>query len=186
VPPKAVTTYYLEIRDPRDLRSKCSPRGDVALVRILPPLPELNRFFYTSVGGDWHWTDRLAWPYQKWLAYLDRPELETWMLTAAAGIPAGYFELESQAGQDVEIAYFGLLPSFVGAGLGGYLLTCAIERGWARGARRVWVHTCTLDHPQALANYQARGMRLYKEETAIQDVAPRSPGPWLGAFPDGR
>jgi GNAT superfamily N-acetyltransferase len=70
----------------------------------------------------------------------------------------GYYELEAQPGKDVEIAYFGFLPSFVGAGLGGHLPRCAIERGSAMGARRVWVHTCTLDHPQALANYHARGM----------------------------
>ena len=179
---KPVTTYYLETRAPRDLRAKRSPRRDLALVRLLPPMPVLNRFFYTAVGADWHWTDRLPWPYQRWLDYLNRAELETWMLTVQ-GVPAGYYELETQPGQEVEIAYFGLLPCFVGGGLGGHLLTCAIERGWAIGARRVWVHTCTLDHPQALANYQARGMRLYKEETKVEDIAGQSPGPWPGAFP---
>lgn len=168
----AVTTYYLEMRDPRDLLPKRSPRSDLALVRIDPPMPELNRFFYTAVGGDWYWNDRLPWPHQRWLDYLNRPELETWMLTVQ-GVPAGYYELEAQPDQDVEIAYFGLLPRHVGAGLGGHLLTSAIERGWAMGARRVWVHTCTLDHPQALANYQARGMRLYKEETLLSE-----PGAW--------
>lgn len=183
MPPTAVTTYYLETRDPRDLRAKRSPRRDLALVRLLPPMPVLNRFFYTAVGADWYWTDRLPWPYQRWLDYVNRAELETWMLTVQ-GVPAGYYELESQPSQDVEIAYFGLLPSFVGCGLGGHLLTCAIERGWAMGARRVWVHTCTLDHPQALANYEARGLHLYKEESKVEDVAARSPGPWPGAFPE--
>jgi GNAT superfamily N-acetyltransferase len=110
-------------------------------------------------------------------------------------VPAGYFELEAQppsppsplpqgeGGIDVEIAYFGLLPQFVGCGLGSHLLTCAIECGWKMGARRVWVHTCTLDHPQALANYQARGMRLYKEETKVEELTARPPGPWPGALP---
>lgn len=180
MPPTAVTTYYLEMLDPRELRPKGSPRGDLALVRIAPPVPELNRFFYTAVGGAWWWHDRLPWTYRHWLDYLERPELQTWMLSAA-GIPAGYFELEAQADASVEVAYFGLLPGFIGAGLGGHLLTCAIERGFAMGARRVWLHTCTLDHPQALANYQARGMRLFKEESAIMEIAEKSCGPWPGA-----
>jgi GNAT superfamily N-acetyltransferase len=177
-----VTTYYLEMRDPRELRPKRSPRTDIALVRVAPPMPELNRFFYTAVGGGWWWHDRLPWTYRHWLEYLNRPELETWMLTAG-GLPAGYFELESQAGGDVEVVYFGLLPSAIGGGLGGHLLTFAIERGWAMGASRVWLHTCTLDHPQALANYQARGMRLYKEESEMKDEPVCPVGPWQGAFP---
>jgi GNAT superfamily N-acetyltransferase len=178
----SVTTYHLEILDPRELRPKRSSRADVALVRVDPPMPELNRFFYTTVGGDWHWTDRLPWTMQQWLDYLNRPELETWMLTVA-GIPAGYFELEAQAQASVEVAYFGLVPRFVGCGLGGHLLTCAIERGFAMGAQRVWLHTCTLDHPQALPNYQARGLRLFKEETELKDEAQTPIGPWPGAYP---
>jgi GNAT superfamily N-acetyltransferase len=183
MPPTPVTTYYLEMLDPQHLRPKRSPRSDVALVRIDPPMPELNRFFYATVGGDWHWTYRLPWTYQHWRDYLNRPELETWMLSAR-GIPAGYFELELQPENDVEIAYFGLLPSFVGGGLGSHLLTCAIERGWGMGARRVWVHTCTLDHPLALVNYQARGMNLYKQTTAVEEVAMQPVGPWPRAHPE--
>ncbi|MBI2805443.1 MAG: GNAT family N-acetyltransferase [Planctomycetes bacterium] len=184
MPLTPVTTYSLEMLDPRDLRPKRSPRADVVLVRIDRPMPELNRFFYTTVGASWHWVDRLPWTYQRWHDYLNRSDLETWMLTVA-GVPAGYFELEVQPEANVEIAYFGLLPQFVGAGLGGHLLTCAIEQGWATGAKRVWVHTCTLDHPQALANYQARGMRLFKEETKLEEVAVNPIGPWPGAFVPG-
>jgi ribosomal protein S18 acetylase RimI-like enzyme len=183
MPPISVTTYYLEMHKPRDLRPKRSPRTDLTLGRVVTPSPELNRFFYTTVGADWYWTVRLPWTYQRWLEYLNRPELVTWILSVQ-GVPAGYFELEAQPGPEVEIAYFGLLPQFVGTGLGGHLLTCAIERGWARGARRVWVHTCSLDHPQALANYQARGMTLYKQETQLEEQPSRSPGPWPGAFPE--
>lgn len=183
MPLTSVTTYYLEMNDPRELRPKRSTRDDVTLSLIHPPMPELNRFFYTAVGADWYWLDRLPWTYARWRAYLSRPELETWML-AVAGTPAGYFELEKQPEANVEICYFGLLPAFVGAGLGGHLLTCAIERGFAMGARRVWVHTCTQDHPQALANYQARGLRLYKEETSIVDQPVQSSGPWPGSHDD--
>src|SRR5262245_17921641 len=116
----------------RELRPKRSPRGDLVFARVPKPFPELNRFFYTAVGGDWYWTDRLPWTHDRWLQWLDRPELETWVLSAA-GIPAGYVELEKQPGPDVELAYFGLLPAFIGHGLGGHLLTVAIERAWAMG-----------------------------------------------------
>jgi GNAT superfamily N-acetyltransferase len=180
MPHVPVTTWYLQMLDPRELRPKRSPRTDLALVRVAPPMPELNRFFYTAVGGDWFWFDRLPWSYQEWLDYLNRPELETWMLTAA-GVPAGYFELELQPDNSVELAYFGLLPNYVGVGLGGHLLTCAIEQGWATGANRVWLHTCSLDHPHALANYHARGLRLYDEATATFDVPTQSCGPWPNA-----
>ena len=78
------------------------------------------------------------------------------------GTPAGYFELDDQDG-DVEIAYFGLLPQFLGKGLGGGFLTAAVEKAWEMGAARVWVHTCSLDHPNALKNYQARGFQIYRE-----------------------
>lgn len=177
----AVTTYHLEILDPRELRPKRSNRSDVALVRVDRPMPELNRFFYTAVGGAWHWTDRLPWSYAQWMEWLDRPELETWMLTVA-GVPAGYFELEAQPGDSIEVAYFGLLPQFIGMGLGGHLLTGGIERGFAR-AKRVWLHTCTLDHPQALANYQARGLRLFDQEIDTREIAMPPIGPWPGAYP---
>src|SRR5262249_46670039 len=139
-----------------------------------------NRFLYTAVGGDWYWTDRLPWTYRQWRQYLERPELETWVLSVG-GVPAGYFELKAQAGGGIEGAYFGLLPALVGGGLGGHLLTAAVERGWARGARRVWLHTCTLDHPQALANYRARGFRVYRVETEVKEEPDAPPGPWPGA-----
>ena len=82
----------------------------------------------------------------------------------------------------MEIVYFGLLPQFVGAGLGSHLLTCTVERAWGMGARRVWVHTCTLDHPQALANYYARGFRLFKEEVHDEVLPARPIGPWPWAY----
>ncbi len=143
-------------------------------------MPELNRFFYTAIGGDWYWLERLAWTYAEWLKYLARPELHTWIVTVE-GIPAGYFELEKQPGDDVEIVYFGLLPAFVEAGIGGWALTQAIERAWEMGARRVWVHTCDLDHPRALANYLARGFTVFKTETKHEDLPERSVGPWPGS-----
>jgi GNAT superfamily N-acetyltransferase len=177
----SVTTYYLEMTSPAELRAKRVDRPGLAVGKVPSPMPELNRFFYTAIGGDWFWTDRLPWSYQKWMEYLNRPDLQTWVVSVD-GVPAGYFELEKQPGDSVEIAYFGLLPQFVGQGVGGYALTQTIERAWAMPAKRVWVHTCTLDHPSALANYQARGLRLYKQETEEKEL-PAPPGPWPGARP---
>jgi GNAT superfamily N-acetyltransferase len=114
------------------------------------------------------------------LAYLDRPELETW-IAYVAGTPAGYFELERQSGGDVELAYFGLLPGFIGEGLGGRLLAAAITRAWEMGARRVWVHTCDLDHPRALTNYRARGFRIFRTEPKIEELPDEPLEPWPGA-----
>jgi GNAT superfamily N-acetyltransferase len=177
-----VTTWYLEMISPGDLRPKRSDRPGLAIVGVDVPTPELNRFFYTAIGGRWYWIDRLPWTYAQWLRYLERPELQTWIFFVA-GLPAGYFELEWQAGGDVEVAYFGLLPRYIGQGLGGHLLTAAVERAWQWGARRVWVHTCSLDHPAALAHYQARGFRQYREESKDEDLPPCTPGPWPGAGP---
>lgn len=96
-----------------------------------------------------------------------------------AGNPAGYFGLEAQPSGDIEIAYFGLLPQFIG--LGGYLLIRAIKVAWELNAARVWVNTCSLDHPKALANYRARGLQIYQVKTAPRDLPQIPPGPWPGA-----
>lgn len=176
-----VTTTYLEMRDPAQLRRAGSPVVAATIVRAELPSPALNRFLYSAVGGDWHWTDRLSWPHGRWQQYLDRPQVQTWVLYVR-GTPAGYIELEAQDDGNVELAYFGLIREFIGQGLGGYLLSVGIEKAWAlAGARRVWVHTCTLDGEHALANYQARGMTVYKIESTEKDIG-TTPGPWPGAY----
>ena len=175
-----VITYYLEMTDPDDLRPKHIEHSDLEIKQAKVPSPEFNRFLYTSVGGDWYWIDRLNWTYQQWLEWVDRPELQTWV-AYVSGTPAGYFELEAQSNENVEIASLGLLPQFIGKGLGGHLLTVAIERVWHMGASRIRVHTCTLDHASALANYCARGFRIFREETTPQDMPENPPGPWPGA-----
>ena len=175
-----VTTYYLEMREPAWLRVSSRPPDDIELKQATVPCPELNRFLYTAVGGHWFWTDRLAWTYDQWLAYLSRPELETWV-ALASGTPAGYVELESRPHGQVEIVYFGLLSQFIGRGIGGYLLTFAIERAWQMNAVRISVGTCTLDHPNALGNYQRRGFQIYKEVVSYKELPETTPGPWPGA-----
>lgn len=179
-----VRTTWLEMLSPAALRPSPRVPAEVLLRRAGIPSPELSRFLYTAVGGAWHWRDRLPWTWAQWIAWLGRPEVETWVLYKS-GTPAGYFELEAQLGGSVEIAYFGLLPSFTGQGLGGYLLTQAVERAWTMlpppGVRRVYVHTCTMDHPRAQANYRARGFQVFREEEAEMDLPDTAPGPWPGA-----
>ncbi|MDP9140614.1 MAG: GNAT family N-acetyltransferase [Pseudomonadota bacterium] len=178
--PVAVTTWYLELRDPTRLRASSVPQPAPLMLRAEQPLPMLNRFLYTAVGGHWYWRDRLVWSYARWMRWLDRPQLHTWVMYVS-GTPAGYIELEQQDGGDVEIAYFGLMREFTGRGLGGHLLSDGIARAWALpGTKRVWVHTCSLDGPAALGNYQARGMVQYQQETRMVNLPDQPEGPWLG------
>jgi GNAT superfamily N-acetyltransferase len=122
---------------------------------------QFNRDLYFRVGEQWEWIDRRPWPDERWKEYAMAPELHTFAGYYDESL-AGYYELRRENG--IEIAYFGLLPEFIGLGLGGALLTNAIEVAWRMepNPSRVWVHTCNRDHPQALANYQARGMVVYK------------------------
>ena len=173
-----ITTYYLEITSAGELRPS-SRAVDVKFARAAVPLPELNRFLYATVGRQWQWVDRLEWSREQWLAWLDRPELET-HIAYVRGTPAGYFELESQREGNVEVAYFGVIEEFIGQGVGGALLTRAVERGFETGAKRVWLHTCTLDHPHALGNYLARGFRIFREESTTKEHRPRASWPWYG------
>jgi GNAT superfamily N-acetyltransferase len=181
---RTVVTTYLEMRTPAELRRARPPPENFPILRAEVPCPELNAFLYAAVGASWHWYQRRAWSHAQWHAWLDRPELETWV-GYVGGNPAGYFELEFQADAGAEIAYFGLLPQFIGRGLGGPLLTAAIERGWERGAERVWVHTCNLDHPSALRNYLARGLRIYDRETETIDLPDGPLEPWSGSRATG-
>lgn len=180
---REIEIWSLEMTSPADLRPSPARAAGFRVEQARIPTPELNRFFYTAVGGDWYWIDRLGWTREQWLAWLDRPELETW-IGYLDGTPAGYFELERQPQGEtmsVEIAYFGLLPGFTGRGIGGALLTAAVERAWALGAARVWLHTCSLDAPAALENYRKRGFRRFRTETAEKDFPDAPPGPWPGA-----
>lgn len=133
--------------------------------------PPLYRELYAGVGGAYHWRDRLVWTDDQLRAHLARPDVTTWVLREG-GIPRGFFELAGQADGSVEIAYFGLMPAAIGRGLGRALLTAAIDRAWDREPvpSRVWLHTCTLDHPAALSNYLARGFQVTHAERYTADV----------------
>jgi GNAT superfamily N-acetyltransferase len=162
--PKRAVRTFLEMSDPADLSPSPAPARNVRIDNEVRCPPALWRWLYTEVGRQYNWVDRLAWTDDEIARYLSDPALELWILRVDAAI-AGYFELRADAEGAVEIAYFGLLPDFLGQGLGKYLLTRAVERAWERGATRVWLHTSSLDHSSALPNYLARGFSVWKQES---------------------
>jgi len=169
MPRVAVTRTYLELLKPGDLVA--APSGDLRLrlERVEECPASFHRYLYAEVGRAFHWVDRLGWTDEETLAYLASPTVSLWVLYLS-GAPAGYFELKRHEDGSVEIAYFGLLPEFTRRGFGKHLLTEAVAQAWAQGARRVWLHTCTLDDAAALPNYVARGFRSFKTEGYVADV----------------
>ena len=165
-----IVTYHLEMTKPDDLRPSAAVHKNAEVREATVTCPELNRMFYETVGSDWSWTSRLTWSETRWQEYVGRPELRTW-IGYLSETPMGYFELETQPNANVEIRIFGLLPSFLGKRLGSWFLTKAVQTAWTLEANRVWVHTCSLDHPIALANYKARGFKQFKEETHTAEEA---------------
>jgi GNAT superfamily N-acetyltransferase len=184
-----VTTTHLEQTSPRQLvpgSRPLPPAAQVVLVRDISA--DFSKFLYRCVGSGWNWADRLPLTRRQWDAILRAPGAETWVLWID-GAPAGYVELmgrRAAGGTEVEILYFGLFPEFLGRGLGGALLAEGMLQAWQLHDRwpgfepvcRVWVHTCSLDGPAALANYQGRGMAVFKTEA--DDVVPQdaSAGLW--------
>ena len=155
-----IVRTHLEIDDPRLLRPAGQPRlQGVEIARVQPPDGELSRWFYVEVGTPHRWIDNLGRSAADWQAWAER--VETWVATVARE-RAGYYELRADDGS-VEVAYFGLLARFQGVGLGGFLLTHALRRGFDL-APRVWLHTNTQDGAAALPNYLARGLRAFRTE----------------------
>lgn len=159
-----VTTTYLEMLSPHELKARHAPQR-LTVREITAPQWHLNRSLYFTVGEQWQWFDKRPWSDEQWCAYATDPALRTF-LGDSEGEIAGYYELHRD-GSEIEIAYFGLMPAFIGRRLGGALLTDAIEQAWRWDASRVWVHTCTLDHPAALQNYVARGFRICNTSTHL-------------------
>ena len=162
------TVTYLEMTEPSGLVGGRVEDPGVTLVEVRHCTNSYYLYLYTEVGREYDWVERRRWAPERLRAVLDDPGVRLWVLEVE-GCPAGYFELARDAEGGVEIAYFGLLPEFVGRGLGRHLLTAAVETAWSLDPRpsRVWLHTCTLDHPQALPNYVARGFRPYKTDEEI-------------------
>ena len=169
MPAVDVLRTYLRLESRADFKpSPCpDPRARVEQVHGAPA--SFFRYLYAEVGREWHWVDRLPWTDEQLRERLAKPGV-TLHLLSVAGAPAGYFELEKHEDGSVEVAYFGLLPEFVGRGLGGYLLSEAVVAAWALRPTRVWLHTCTLDARAALPNYLARGFRPFKEEHYVAQL----------------
>ncbi len=159
-----VDRNYLEINSIKDLKVSKKPNENCKILLINPPDFQLNKFFYKQVGKDYKWTDRLVWKDSKWISYVENTNVKTYILKDRENL-IGYFEiiLDFQKKQS-EIAYFGILSEYFGKKYGGYLLSEAIIKSFENSIGRVWVHTCSLDHKNALKNYQARGMKIFKSE----------------------
>ncbi|MDB9746829.1 GNAT family N-acetyltransferase [Candidatus Pelagibacter sp.] len=163
---ETINRNYLEIKSNDVLIESLSPKSE-CLVRLLNPDDfKINKFFYKDIGKKHRWTDRLIWSEADWIKYSSDPKVETYTLKVKDDL-AGFFELIFHLDlQETEIAYFGLLQEYRNKKLGGYLLSCAIKKSFEKqDVRRVWVHTCDFDHENALKNYLARGMKIYKKET---------------------
>ena len=160
-----VKRNYLEINSIQDLNKVVEPAGDYS-VNLLEPINfQLNKFFYKNIGKKHKWTDRLIWTETQWIDYVSNKNVKTYIFKFKDDL-AGFFELIFHLEKkEAEIAYFGLLEEFQNKKLGSYLLYQAIQKSFSRNIHRVWVHTCSLDHKNALHNYIARGMKIFKTET---------------------
>jgi ribosomal protein S18 acetylase RimI-like enzyme len=158
---------YLEIKSLDDFKEVKKPSENYLLNLVEPKDFQLNKFFYKNVGKKYKWVDRLVWTDQKWIDYVSNNKLFTYILKDNEEL-VGYFELIFyQDIREAEIAYLGILEEYFGKKLGSYLLSEAIIKSFSLGATRVWVHTSSLDHKNALKNYLARGMKVFKSETLI-------------------
>ena len=158
-----VERNFLELRDLKNLRFNSIKQTKLIVKKIKPDF-QLNKFFYKQVGKKYRWIDRLSWPDEKWIEYISNKNLETYVISISKDL-VGFFELlYNPQLKETEISYFGLLEEYIGKGIGGYALSEAIKKSFDKDINRVWLHTCTLDHPNALKNYIARGMTIFRKE----------------------
>jgi GNAT superfamily N-acetyltransferase len=157
-----ITTFYLEMFS-RPERVVPPPREGLVVLHGKQPPVAYYRFLYDAVGRDYDWTSRKKLSDAELAALLNDPRLEVHVLMAE-GVPAGFAELDRRIDGEIELVQFGLMPEFIGQGLGRYFLQWAIDKAWSYGPRRIWLHTDTKDHPAALPNYLKAGFTVYKEE----------------------
>ena len=161
---ETIIRNYLEIKSLNQLLEIKKPRGNYSLNQVIPNDFQLNKFFYKQVGKNHQWLDRLIWTNKNWIEYVSNPNLFTFVLKNNEKI-SGFFELIYHKNRsEIEIAYFGLLKEYFGKKLGGYMLSEAIKKSFSFNVKRVWVHTCSLDHKNALINYLSRGMKIFNTE----------------------
>lgn len=165
---------YLEMREPPRHPNILSGRHKIALMRAESPPVSFYRYLYNTIGEAWLWWERRALDDEALAAIIHDPKVEIFVLHYD-GAPAGYVELDLRTRNEIEVAYLGLIPEFIGRGLGAYLLGWALDEAWQREPERVWLHTCNFDHPKAVAIYQRAGFTPYKQETTVIDD-PRETG----------
>ena len=162
---KKIDRNYLEIFSLNELVETNNPSDEFIVNLIDPPNFQLNKFFYKEIGKNHHWIDRLVWTEEQWIKYTTSINVKTFILKKNDDL-VGYFELIFHEDEkETEIAYFGLLEDYHNKKLGSYLLSIAIKKSFMDNTKRVWVHTCSLDHKNALKNYLSRGMRIFKTES---------------------
>jgi len=159
-----VKRNYLEINSIKDLNETNQSFDDFSIVLLDPVNFQLNKFFYKNIGKKHRWVDRLIWSEQQWIDYVSSSKVKTYVLKKKEDF-LGFFELIIHLeNKDVEIAYFGILEEYQNKKLGSFLLSEAIKKSFSENMDRVWLHTCSLDHENALKNYLARGMKIFKSE----------------------
>ena len=161
---KQVKSNYLEINSRLDLKDGKKPSEEYSINLIDPINFQLNKFFYKTIGKDHKWIDRLSWSEEKWINYVSSKNVQTFVFKFNDDL-VGFFELIFHPEKnETEIAYFGILEEYQNKKLGSYLLSEAIKKSFENKVNRVWVHTCSLDHKNALSNYISRGMKIFKTE----------------------
>ena len=159
-----VKRNYLEINSIKDLKETNKSFDDFSIVLIDPINFQINKFFYKNIGKKHRWVDRLIWSEQQWIDYVSNSKVKTYVLKKKDDL-VGFFELIFHLeNKEVEIAYFGILEEYQNKKLGSFLLSEAIKKSFNENINRVWLHTCSLDHENALKNYLARGMKIFKSE----------------------
>ncbi len=160
-----VERNYLEITSVKDLKENNLLTLNCSITLLEPENFQINKFFYKIVGKKHNWTDRLIWSESQWIQYSSDEKVKTYILKVEEDL-AGYYELIFyNEKSEVEIAYLGLVENYHNQKLGSYLLSSAIKNSFTNNiTKRVWVHTCSLDHKNALNNYLKRGMKIFKKE----------------------
>ncbi len=162
-----ITVYYLEMRNVDKHQQKAVP-SDLSINEALVKQYQVNRMLYELVGEAFQWNEKNDWTAKTWKDYAESENLRTWIAYHQGSI-AGFFELQQIDSQTNELEYFGLAGKFIGKGFGGALLSTAVTQAWGWGSpQRIIVNTCSLDHPNALANYKARGFSIYKTKTVSE------------------
>ena len=165
-----ISRNFLEIKSLNKLLKVNKPIDSVEINLLIPSDFQLNKFLYKQIGEKYHWTDRLIWTDQDWIKYVSRLDIHTYILKVKHEI-AGFFEfIYHKEKFEIEIVYMGLLEEYFGKKLGAYLLSEAIKISRTFNIHRTWVHTCSLDHKNALNNYLARGMSIFRNETIKKNI----------------